>query len=139
MSHWTFIDFIVRIMASIYAGSALIVFFVWFTNKNNFERFETETLDAMKAYWHTSGIILLIFYLFIWNILVPKDTFQAKYFKRLENDLKIAEIEYERVPDYCKDVYKDDIEQITEKIEHEKETMTKLEWAAYFKMSGYDK
>ena len=139
MSHWAFIDFIVGIVASVYAGSALIVFFVWFANKNSFERFRTVTLDAMKLYWQASGIILLILYLFVWNILVPKANFQAKYFKQLETKLEIAEIEYERVPDYCKDVYKDDIEQITKKIEHEKETMTKKEWKAYFKLTGYDK
>lgn len=139
MSHWTFIDFIVRLIASIFAGSGLIVFIVWLLNKNNFERFQTETLDGMKVYWNVSGIILLIFYLFVWNILVPKADYQAKYFKQLETKLKIAEIEYERVPDYCKDVYKDDIEQITKEIEHEKETMTKNEWKAYFKLTGYDK
>lgn len=139
MSHWAFIDFIVGIVASVYAGSALIVFFVWFANKNNFERFETVTLDTMKLYWQASGIILLLLYLFVWNILVPKANFQAQYLEHLETDLKIAEIEYEKVPDYCKDVYKDDIEQITKKIEHEKETMTKEEWKAYFKFTGYDK
>lgn len=139
MSHWAYIDFIVGIVALIFAISGLIVFFVWITNKNNFERFETVTIDAMKLYWQTSGIILLIFYLFVWNILVPRENFQAKYFKQLESELKIAEIEYERVPDYCKSVYKDDLERITKKIEHEKETMTKEEWKAYFKLTGYDK
>jgi hypothetical protein len=139
MSHWAYIDFIVGIVALIFAISGFIVFFVWLTNNNNFERFETVTIDAMKMYWQTSGIILLIFYLFVWNILVPKENFQAKYFKQLEAELKIAEIEYERVPDYCKGVYKDDLERITKKIEHEKETMTKEEWKAYFKLTGYDK
>lgn len=139
MSHWAFISFIVGIVASIYAGSALIVFFVWLLNKNNFEKFKTETLDGMKVYWNASGIILLVLYLFIWNIIIPKENFQAKYLERLETDLKIAEIEYERVPDYCKDVYKEDIERITKKIEHERRTMTKNEWKAYFKLTGYDK
>ena len=134
MSHWAFIDFIVGIVASVYAGSALIVFFVWFANKNNFERFETVTLDTMKLYWQASGIILLLLYL----LLVGR-IFHFHLLEHLETDLKIAEIEYEKVPDYCKDVYKDDIEQITKKIEHEKETMTKEEWKAYFKFTGYDK
>jgi hypothetical protein len=65
MSHWAYIDFIVGIVALIFAISGLIVFFVWLTNKNNFERFQTETLDGMKVYWNVSGIILLIFYLFV--------------------------------------------------------------------------
>ena len=139
MSHWAYINFIVGIVASIYAESALIVFFVWALNKNNFEKFKTETLDGMRVYWTVSGLILLIFYLFIWGILVPKESLQAKYFEHLETSLKIAELEYERAPDYCKDAYKDDIEQITKKVEHEKETMTKKEWKAYFQLTGYDK